>query len=51
MENKLNVCCPICNHQLDIEIEDVMAANVEKKISEEFVEKIEEEKKKLEVKH
>jgi len=40
MENKLNVCCPICNHQFDIEIEDVMAANVEKKISEEFVERL-----------
>ena len=40
MENKLNVCCPSCKHQFDIEIEDVMAANVEKKISEEFVEKL-----------
>lgn len=51
MENKLNVCCPICNHQFDIEIEDVMAANVEKKISEEFVErlKIAEEKIKSEL--
>lgn len=40
MENKVNVCCPNCKHEFDIEIEQVLAANVEKKFTQDFDKKL-----------
>jgi len=47
MENQVNVSCPNCKHEFNIEIEQVLAANIEKKHNAEFAEKLKAEAEKI----
>ena len=47
MENQVKVTCPNCKHEFNIEIEQVLAANIEKKHNAEFAEKLKAEAEKI----